>query len=71
MTTTKAPGVFQVAAYRCRCGHEWVTKDLHQAERPKMCPRCKTVNWDLPYRPSRKTSAETQLEGVKEEVAVG
>ena len=46
MTTTGEPGVFQVTAYRCRCGHEWVTKDLRQIERPKMCPRCKTVNWD-------------------------
>ena len=53
MYRSKAPGVFKVNAYRCRCGHEWVPKDLHQVERPKLCPKCKTVNWDRAKRPKR------------------
>ena len=43
------PGVFQVTAYRCRCGHEWVARDLRQTERPRVCPKCKSANWDRPY----------------------
>ena len=54
VTTAKPPGVFMVTAYRCRCGHEWVPMDLNQVERPKMCPKCKTVNWDRPKRPAKK-----------------
>lgn len=43
------PTSFQVTAYRCRCGHEWVPSDLHQTERPRVCPKCKSPNWDRPY----------------------
>ena len=53
-TAEKEPGAFQVTAYRCRCGHEWVTKDLHQAERPRVCPKCKSANWDRSYQFRRK-----------------
>jgi hypothetical protein len=28
---------------RCRCGHEWITRDR---ERPRVCPKCKSANWD-------------------------
>ena len=52
--TGPAPGTFQVTAYRCRCGHEWVPKVLHQAERPRVCPKCKSANWDRPYQFRRK-----------------
>ena len=48
------PGVFQVTAYRCRCGHEWVARDLRQTERPRVCPKCKSANWDRPYLFRRK-----------------
>ena len=41
---------FQVTAYRCRCGHEWVPNDLRSEERPRVCPKCKTPNWDRPYQ---------------------
>ena len=44
------PGQFLVNAYRCRCGHEWVPRNLHQVERPRVCPRCKSANWDRPYQ---------------------
>ena len=32
-----------VLACRCRCGHEWVTRE---PERPRVCPKCKSPNWD-------------------------
>ncbi len=30
---------------KCRCGHEWITRE---AERPRVCPKCKSPNWDRP-----------------------
>ena len=46
---TRLPiGEFQTTAYRCRCGHEWVPKGLRHAERPRVCPKCKSANWDRP-----------------------
>ena len=36
-----------VLACRCRCGHEWVTKTN---ERPRVCPKCKSENWDKPKK---------------------
>jgi predicted Zn-ribbon and HTH transcriptional regulator len=32
-----------VLACRCRCGHEWIARDQ---ERPRVCPKCKSANWD-------------------------
>ena len=51
------PGEFLVTAYRCRCGHEWVTRPLRGAPRPRMCPVCKSINWD---RPRRRRNAGSQ-----------
>lgn len=31
-----------VPGFRCRCGHEWIARD----ERPRVCPKCKSPNWD-------------------------
>jgi predicted Zn-ribbon and HTH transcriptional regulator len=45
------PSEFLVTAYRCRCGHEWVPRN--KDERPRVCPKCKSANWDKP----RKLSA--------------
>ena len=53
-TNTGLGRTFKVTAYRCRCGHEWVPKDLHQAEAPRVCPKCKSANWDRPYQFRRK-----------------
>ena len=52
----KRPGSFkvEVTAYRCRCGHEWASKGLNK-ERPRVCPKCKSANWDKEYRYRRKT----------------
>ena len=33
---------------RCRCGHEWLPRN--RSERPRVCPRCKSPNWDRPPR---------------------
>lgn len=47
------PGEFWVKGYRCHhCGHEWVTRPLRDAPRPRICPRCKSVRWDGPRRRS-------------------
>ena len=56
------PGAFQVTAYRCRCGHEWVPANLHQETPPRVCPKCKSPNWDLEYkfrRGDRQAASET------------
>ena len=39
-----------ITAYRCRCGHEWIGRSLHNTERPRLCPKCKSPHWDKPYR---------------------
>ncbi len=64
-------GVVEVKAWgcRCRCGHLWVPRDwlvkLAEADgildtpadsdRPRVCPECKSANWDRPKRFERKT----------------
>lgn len=50
MSNEKKPGVFRVNAYRCRCGHEWVPRDLNRRDRPRVCPLCKSPNWDRPLQ---------------------
>jgi predicted Zn-ribbon and HTH transcriptional regulator len=41
----------KVMGCRCRCGHEWVP---HGEERPRVCPKCKSPNWDRPKKFERK-----------------
>ena len=62
---TGEPGEFWVRAYRCRCGHEWVNRPLWSGERPRMCPKCKTVNWDRPlgWRRGRAGQPESAGQG--------
>lgn len=33
---------------RCRCGHEWLPRE--KLEKPRVCPKCKSANWDQAYR---------------------
>ena len=47
-------GEIQVTGYRCRCGHEWASKNLLEGGRPRVCPKCKSANWDRPYKFRRK-----------------
>jgi len=36
-----SPGKAWCAGWRCKCGHEWLTK----GERPTRCPKCKSRTW--------------------------
>ena len=48
-STQNNPGRFKVWAYRCRCGYEWVPRNIRSKERPRRCAKCKDPNWDRPY----------------------
>ncbi len=37
---------------RCRCGHEWIPHNMD--EKPRVCPKCKSANWDRPKKFERK-----------------
>ena len=39
-------GMVPLVGCRCRCGHEWLPRDKN--EKPRVCPKCKTPNWDRP-----------------------
>jgi hypothetical protein len=45
-------GVVPLMGCRCRCGHEWLPRD--KDERPRVCPKCKSANWDRPKKFERK-----------------
>jgi predicted Zn-ribbon and HTH transcriptional regulator len=49
----KALGAVEIVVWscRCRCGHEWVSRE---PERPRVCPKCKSPNWDRPKLYERK-----------------
>lgn len=44
----KPIGMVPLLACRCRCGHEWLPRN---DEKPRVCPKCKSPNWDRPKRP--------------------
>ena len=39
----KPIGIVSGQIARCRCGHEWLPRG---GERPRVCPKCKSANWD-------------------------
>ncbi len=41
-------GRVKLWGYRCRCGHEWLSRD--KANEPRVCPKCKSPNWDRPRK---------------------
>ena len=43
----KPLGMVPLMGCRCRCGHEWLPRE---AEKPRVCPKCKSPNWDRPKR---------------------
>jgi predicted Zn-ribbon and HTH transcriptional regulator len=47
-------GMVQLLGCRCRCGHEWLPRD--KAEKPRVCPKCKSPNWDREKLFERKSS---------------
>ena len=48
------PGEIWVRGFRCRCGNEWTQRDLRNTELPKVCPKCRSPRWNLPYKWRRK-----------------
>ena len=53
----KAIGIVTLTGCRCRCGHEWLPHGNNEPggfERPRVCPKCKTPNWDRAKRWERK-----------------
>jgi len=46
-------GMVMLMGCRCRCGHEWLARN---GEKPRVCPKCKTPNWDRPKQFSRDAS---------------
>jgi len=62
-------GMVPLQGCRCRCGHEWLPRD--PAERPRVCPRCKSPNWDrekLFERKRRVGKNATDRDGKSEKV---
>jgi hypothetical protein len=47
-------GMVQLEGCRCRCGHEWLPRE--KGDRPRVCPKCKTPNWDRPKLYERKAT---------------
>lgn len=41
-------GMVRLLGCRCRCGHEWLPRNIE--EKPRVCPSCKSPNWDKPLR---------------------
>ena len=50
-TEEKEIGIVPGLIARCRCGHEWLPRG---DERPRVCPKCKSANWDRPKLWERK-----------------
>jgi len=41
-----------VVKVKCkRCGHVWV---IRRPEKPRLCPKCKSVYWDIPRKKEKK-----------------
>jgi predicted Zn-ribbon and HTH transcriptional regulator len=49
---TKEIGIVMLQGCRCRCGHEWLSRE--PGEKPRVCPKCKSPNWDRPKQFERK-----------------
>ena len=50
-----------VLGCRCRCGHEWVSRE---PERPRVCPKCKSANWDRAKLWEKKVVGVERLDGI-------
>jgi hypothetical protein len=51
MNEDKTLGIVPLMGCRCRCGHEWLPRN---DEKPRVCPKCKSPNWDRPMKQSHK-----------------
>ena len=45
-------GIIMLLGCRCRCGHEWLPRE--KEAKPRVCPKCKSANWDRPKKFERK-----------------
>ncbi len=45
MSEKKEIGMVPLLGCRCRCGHEGLPRE---PEKPRVCPKCKSANWDRP-----------------------
>lgn len=52
---TETIGMVPLVGCRCRCGHEWLPRV--KGEKPRVCPMCKSANWDRPKRQPRTLSS--------------
>jgi predicted Zn-ribbon and HTH transcriptional regulator len=50
---SKKLGMVMLEGCRCRCGHEWLSRE--KGEKPRVCPKCKSPNWDKPLLFTRKS----------------
>lgn len=50
-----ALGMVQLQGCRCRCGHEWLPRE--KGDKPRVCPKCKSANWDTPKRIIKQEAA--------------
>jgi predicted Zn-ribbon and HTH transcriptional regulator len=60
----KTIGTVLLEGCRCRCGHEWLPRV--SSEKPRVCPKCKSPNWDRPKlfeRNGRKRVSPTGSRG--------
>lgn len=46
-------GMVMLLGCRCRCGHEWLSRE--EGEKPRVCPKCKSANWDRQKKWERKS----------------
>jgi predicted Zn-ribbon and HTH transcriptional regulator len=57
----KEIGMVMLPGCRCRCGHEWLPRD--PSEKPRVCPKCKSPNWDRPKLYARKVTRHATNSG--------
>ena len=50
-------GMVPLLGCRCRCGHTWLPRE---PEKPRVCPKCKSPNWDRPKKWSWKSSDQDE-----------
>jgi hypothetical protein len=67
---TNGLGIVELRVWgcHCRCGHLWIPREWlkentesngvmnkpNEQDRPRVCPECKSANWDKPKKFERK-----------------
>jgi predicted Zn-ribbon and HTH transcriptional regulator len=55
-TEVKQIGMVMLLGARCRCGHEWLPREV--TGKPRVCPKCKSANWDQPKRSEQQANSK-------------